>query len=103
MFDRDLPKRIRYAESRVYCPTIETDAVRFLLEDVNRGTSYCARLQRFNQRRLIDNRPARRIDQPGSRLHQGKFGSSDKPLGGATQDQVDRNYVCVAEQLIFRN
>src|SRR5713226_8449476 len=27
MFDRDFPKRIRYAESRARCPSIETDAV----------------------------------------------------------------------------
>src|SRR6202011_4491067 len=71
--------------------------------DVYRGTRYCVRLQRFDQRWLIDNRSARRIDQAGSWLHQSKFGSSDKPLGAPPQDEVDRNYVRLSEQFVFRN
>lgn len=61
------------------------------------------RPQRFDQRWLIDNRLTRRINQAGSWLHQSKFGSSDEPLGASTQDEVDRNYVRLAEQFIFRN
>src|SRR5271155_888852 len=61
------------------------------------------RPQRFDQRCFVDDWPARRIDQARSWLHQFKFGSSDQPLCAATQDEVDRNYVRLAEQFVFRN
>ena len=75
----------------------------FFIEDVDRGSGYCVRLQRLDQRWFINNRPARRVDQAGRWLDQFEFGSSDQVLCAGTQDEVDRNYVRLAEQFVFRN
>src|SRR6516164_10604592 len=61
----------------------------FFIEDVDRGSGYCVRLQRLDQRWFINNRPARRVDQAGRWLDQFEFGSSDQVLCAGTQDEVD--------------
>src|SRR6266436_7077890 len=64
-------------------------------------TRYRAGLQRLDQRRLINNRTARRIDQPRRRLHQGELGRPDQASGAAAQDEMDRDDIRLAEQCLL--
>jgi len=62
---------------------------RFFFEDVNRGSRYGARLQRLDQGWLVDNRPARRVDQSGRLLFSLENVSQTPPSAQRSQfDQI---------------
>ena len=50
---------------------------RFVLEHVEAGAGDLALPERSRQRLLVDDRPARGIDQEGGRLHQREFTRTD--------------------------
>ena len=62
---------------------------RFGVEDVERGARDRARPQRLDQRGLVDDRPARRIDQQRSRFHRRESRRPDQAAGSLAQLEVD--------------
>src|SRR6266481_1313732 len=60
-------------------------------------------LQRGDQSLLFDNRPARRIDQPGRRLHSLELRGPYQAARTAAQHQMDRQDVSLLEQLVLGN
>src|ERR1700738_2943306 len=52
--------------------------------DVGRGIAYPARLQHFDQSRLVDDRSTRCVDESRRRLHQRELGRPDQPFGTTT-------------------
>ena len=71
------------------------------IEHVERGAGDPARLQRLDQRRLIDDRAARRIDQPCRRLHERELGGAHQSDRAPTEDEMDGDDVGLAEQRVL--
>src|ERR1700758_2413619 len=74
---------------------------RLNVKHVDRSPGYPARLQRFDQSHLVDDRTTRRVDEPRRRLHQGELGCPDQPVGTVAQDEMDRHDVGLAEQRLL--
>src|SRR5258706_15679671 len=76
---------------------------RLNVEYVDRGAGDLLVLQRADQSLLFDDRPARRIDQPGSWLHSLQLRSAYQAAGTAAQHQMDRQDIGPLEQLVLGN
>src|SRR6266436_7339009 len=74
---------------------------RLHLEYVDRGRGDPARLQRFDQSHLVDDRTTRCVDESRRRLHQGELGCPDQPFGTTAQDEMDCHDVGPAEQRLL--
>src|SRR5260370_30024750 len=74
---------------------------RFNIEYVDRRTGDLLVLQRADQSLLFDDRPARRIDQPGRWLHSLQLPGAYQAARTAAQHQMDRQDVGPLEQLIL--
>ena len=70
---------------------------RLNVEYVDRRASDLPVLQRADQSLLVDNRPARRIDQPGRRLHSRQLRCPYQAARTATQHQMDRQDIGLLE------
>src|SRR5262249_27008089 len=77
--------------------------VRLVLEYVEARAGDLALLERARQRLLVDDRPARGIDQEGGRLHQREFTGTDLVSGRGQQRRMQRHEIGIPEQLIERN
>src|SRR5580704_10561608 len=66
---------------------------RFNVEYVDRGTGDSLVLQHADQSLLFDDRPARRVDQPGRWLHSLQLRGPHQAARPAAQYQVDRQNV----------
>src|SRR6202049_3747967 len=73
------------------------------VEYVDRRASNLLVLQHADQSLLFDDRPARRIDQPGRWLHSLQLRSPYQAARTAAQHQMDRQDVGPLEQLVFGN
>src|SRR6266403_180245 len=76
---------------------------RLSVEYVDRRTGDLLVLQHADQGWLFDDRPARRIDQPGRWLHSLQLRGPYQAAGTAAQHQMDRQDIGLLEQLVFRN
>src|SRR6202140_2541135 len=74
---------------------------RFNVEYVNRRAGDFLVLQRVDQSLLFDDRPARRIDQPGRWLHALQLRGAHQAARTAAQHQMDRQNVSPLEQLLL--
>src|ERR1700682_4001918 len=70
-------------------------------EYVDRRAGDLLVLQHADQSLLIDDRPARRIDQPGRWLHSLQLRRANQAARTAAQYQMDREDVGALEQLLF--
>src|SRR5580700_2503285 len=76
---------------------------RLNVEYVDRRAGDLLVLQRADQSLLFDDRPARRIDQPGRWLHSLQLRGPYQAARTAAQHQMDRQDVGPLEQLFLRN
>src|SRR6202030_500420 len=74
---------------------------RLSVEYVDRRASESLVLQRGDQSLLLDDRPARRIDQPCSWLHFLQLRRPYQAARTAAQHQMNRQYVGALEQLVL--
>src|SRR6266436_334103 len=72
---------------------------RLNVEYVDRRACDLLGLQHADQSLLVDDRPARSIDQPGRWLHSLQFRGPYQAAGTAAQHQMDRQNVSPREQL----
>ncbi len=72
---------------------------RLAVEHVDRGAGDRSLGERFDQRRLVDDRPARRVDEVRGRLHRAQRFGADEPACFARQRHVQRDDVGLGEQL----
>src|SRR5258707_1507034 len=104
-----LVKTMRYvADMRrrqyvVQCPEGVRRRQRLNVEYVDRRAGDSLVLQRADQSFLFDDRPARRIDQPGRWLHSLQLRVSYQAARTAAQHQMDRQDVAALEQLVLVN
>src|SRR4029077_2097980 len=75
----------------------------FVLEYVEASAGDLALPERSRQRLLVDDRPARGIDQEGGRLHQREFTGTDLVPRRRQQRRMQRHEIGIPEQLIERN
>src|SRR5438445_3204379 len=73
------------------------------VEYVDRRAGDLPVLQRADQSLLFDDRPSRRIDQPGRWLHSLQLRGPYQPARTAAQHQMDRQNVGSLEQLVPRH
>src|SRR5262249_9448449 len=73
--------------------------VRLALEYVEAGAGDLALLERARQRRLVDDRSARGIDQESCRLHQGELARADLVAGLGSERGMQRDEIGLLEQL----
>src|SRR4029077_6243404 len=76
---------------------------RLNVEYVDRRAGDLLVLQHADQSLLVDNRPARRIDQPGRWLHSLQLRGAYQAARTATHHQMERPYVPPLEQLVLGN
>src|SRR6202049_4398647 len=76
---------------------------RLNVEYVDRRAGDLLVLQRVDQSLLFDDRPARRIDQPGRWLHSLQLRGPYQAARTAAQHQMDRQNVSPLEQLLLGN
>src|SRR6266481_5226404 len=76
---------------------------RLNVEYVDRRAGDLPALQRADQSLIVDDRPARRIDQPGRRLHSLQLRGPYQAARTAAQHQMDRQDVGPLEQLVLGN
>src|SRR5438876_9619656 len=76
---------------------------RLNVEYVDRRAGDLPVLQHADQSLLVDDRPARRIDQPGRWLHSLQLRSPYQAARTAAQHQMDRQDVGPLEQLVLGN
>src|SRR5260370_33732550 len=76
---------------------------RLNVEYVDRCAGDLLLLQHADQSLLIDDRPARRIDQPGRWLHSLQLRGPYQAPRTAAQHQIDRQDVGLLEQLVLGN
>src|SRR3954454_1111256 len=67
--------------------------LRLVLEHVETSAGDLALLERSRQRLLVDERPARGIDQEGSRLHQREFTGTDLVPGRGQEWRMQRHEI----------
>ena len=67
------------------------------IEDVERCASDLARLQRSDQGCLVDDRAARRVDQPRRRLHERQLDGADQPGRPPTEHKMNGHDVGIAK------
>ena len=56
---------------------------------------------RGHQRGLVDDRPARRVDQVGRRLHPGQLGGAQEPARAVAEHEVNAHHVGAGQQLVL--
>ena len=66
------------------------------VEHVEAGAGDLLSLQRGDQRRLVDDRAARGVDEIGRRLHQREFGGADQPARAVAEHDMDGDEVGLA-------
>src|SRR5580692_3242607 len=93
-------RRCQYAVQR---PERVIRRQRLNVEYVDRRAGDLLVLQHADQSLLFDNRPARRIDQPGRRLHSLQLPGPYQAARTAAQHQMDRQDVGPLEQLVLGN
>src|SRR5712672_2214189 len=71
------------------------------VEYINRRPGDLLVLQDADQRLLVYDRPARRVDQSGGRLHSLQLPSPYQPARTVAQHQMDRQDVGLLEQLLL--
>src|SRR5258707_5536824 len=71
------------------------------VEYVERRASNAAFTQNLDERRLVNDRSTRGIDESGRWLHGLQLGRSDQPLRPLAQDEVDRQDVRDAEESLL--
>src|SRR6202035_1085823 len=76
---------------------------RLNLEYVDRRAGDLLVLQHADQSLLVDDGPARRVDQPGCWLHSLQLRGSHQAARTAAQHQMDRQDVGPLEQLVLGN
>src|SRR6266849_1755637 len=76
---------------------------RLNVEYVDRRAGDLLLLQHADQSLLVDDRPARRVDQPGRWLHSLQFRGAYQAARTAAQHQMDRQDVGPLEQLVLKN
>jgi hypothetical protein len=74
---------------------------RLLIEDVERGAADLPRLQRREQCRTVDDRPARGVYDPGVGLHQPQHRAVHQALCTVAEPHVDGDEVGLAEQRLL--
>jgi len=80
-----------------------TRGQRLNVEYVDRRASDLLVLQHPDQRLFFDDWPARRIDQPGGRLHSRQLCGAYESPGSAAKHYMDRQEISLFEQLILGN
>jgi len=75
---------------------------RFRRRDIEAGPADLPGPQRLDERGLVDQAAARRIDQQGLALHQGEFGRADQVAGAVVQGAVQSDDVAFSQQLLER-
>src|SRR6266404_9403949 len=92
---------VRRREDVLQLPERMVGLQRLDVEYINCGAGDSARLQRFDQSHLINDRSARCVDESRRRLHQGELGCPDQPFGTTAQDEMDCHDVGLAEQRLL--
>src|ERR1700737_4883887 len=77
------------------------DRQRFLVVDVEPGIGQASRLQCGDDCLGIADRPARGIDEDCARLHQADLAGSDEAAAARAQNEMHREYIGAAEQLVL--
>src|SRR6478672_11568779 len=77
--------------------------LRLVREHVQTGTPQPARIERGQQRLLVDDRPAGRVDQHGVRPQQCELALADQAAGVVRQGAVDRDVVRLPQQVVERH
>ena len=73
---------------------------RLVLEDVEAGAGERVRLQALDQRRLVDDRAARRVHDDGARAHQLQPAAREEVVGGGRRRAVHRDDVDARQHLV---
>src|SRR6266481_7150880 len=76
---------------------------RLNVEYVDRRAGDLLVLQHADQSLLVDDRPARRVDQPGCWLHSLQLRGPYQAVRTAAQHQMDRQDIGLLEQLVLGN
>ncbi|KPY50464.1 hypothetical protein ALO56_05267 [Pseudomonas viridiflava] len=71
------------------------------IEHVQSGSGDSALLQGFDQRRFVDDRPARRIDDERAGLHPAQRFSIHEPSAALAEHQMHRQYIGLLEQRLL--
>jgi len=71
------------------------------IEHIERRADDPLGLQRLDERRLVDNQPARGVDEERGRLHQRELARADQPGRSWRQDEVDRDDVGATEKIVL--
>ena len=69
--------------------------------DVEAGAGDRFGVQRRDQRLLVDDRPARGVDEIGGRLHQPELSRADEPARAVAQHDMNGDDVGIAEQIVL--
>ena len=78
----------------------EAGGQRLLDHDVERGTPDLPSHERFDERRLIDHAPARRVEKIRRRLHAAERIGIDQPLGFRRQRAGEGNEIGQRQQCV---
>src|SRR6476660_1997006 len=70
------------------------------IEDVEAGARDTLFAQRGDERRFLDDRPARCVDEVGAALHQAELSGAYKAARARRQLEVDREEIGAAEQVV---
>ncbi len=73
---------------------------RLLLEHIDGRGGDALRCERLDQRRLVHDRPARRVDEQRTRLHQPELARADQVLGLVAEQAVDGDDVGFPQQRV---
>ncbi len=77
--------------------------LRFVLEYVEAGAGDLSALQRVDERGLVDNRPARGVDEVGGLLHQLELAGADLMPRFLGERRVHRHEVGLPQQIVERH
>ena len=72
----------------------------FALVDVDAGPEVGVRPQVVDQRALVDERPAARVDEDGVVLHEAKLAGADHVARRGVEGNVQADHVCTAQQVV---
>jgi hypothetical protein len=71
------------------------------VEDIETGSGDAPRPQRVDERRLVDDRTARCVDEQRCWLHERELVCADQPAGPLAEHQVDGQNVSATEKFVF--
>src|SRR6202165_5395369 len=72
------------------------------IENVDRRSRDGPCAQGLDERLFVDDRTARRVDQPRRRFHECQLGGADETAGALAQDEVDGHDICPPKKLVLR-